>query len=532
MEALANPERFAMASPHTIESGFKVEPPGSPLVRRIMRVLSDHGDEDRVLEHSLVYALIRSNFREDLEAHLKSENPTHRRVALLALDQMPGYQLTREQVLPLLDTDDTALQALVLKIISKHPGWAPEAVTLLDNWLGEEAFSAERAAVLRGFLLMRVSEPEVAALIASRLEALPPKYAGVPLLLDVVARSPRAAFAESWKPGIVRAVANENVSTRLQALAIIVDRTLPGMSEAIAPLAADTTQPHAVRLAAYTALWPERKSVSADEFAYLTDRLDVADQPTDLLAVSRTLADAPLNDEQLAALVTRLPQVGPLGIPVLLRAFERTHSAPVGMALVEKLTAIRNEVRIPIEELDRLLGHYPPEVMNAAQTLLAASQDGLAERKAKLEKFAPLLRTAGNVEAGRKVFFYNKSACASCHRIGKEGGTVGPDLSTIGAIRETRDLLEAVILPSSSFARGFRPYIVVTTEGKTHTGVLTRESTDAMTLRTATLAEVQIPRAEIEELKESNTSIMPQGLETRLSETELRDLLAYLKSLQ
>ncbi len=63
-------------------------------------------------------------------------------------------------------------------------------------------------------------------------------------------------------------------------------------------------------------------------------------------------------------------------------------------------------------------------------------------------------------------------------------------------------------------------------------GVLTRESTDAITLRTATLAEIHIPRAEIDELRESPTSIMPQGLETRLSETELRDLLAYLKSLK
>ena len=138
----------------------------------------------------------------------------------------------------------------------------------------------------------------------------------------------------------------------------------------------------------------------------------------------------------------------------------------------------------------------------------------------------------GNIEAGRKIFFHNKSACASCHRIGKQGGNVGPDLTTIGAIRESRDLLEAVVLPSSSFARGFRPYLIVTTDGKTLTGVMTRESTEAITLRTATLAEIHIPRAEIDELRESPTSIMPQGLETRLSETELRDLLAYLKSLK
>ncbi len=503
----------------------------SILMSRLMTQLTEAPLADRVLEHSLLYALIRSGADEEIALYLKSPNPSHRRIALMVLDQMPKVWLTREQVLPLLDTDDSALQSLVLKIIAKHPGWAPEAVTLLDKWLAEETFSTERAAVLRGFLLARVSEPEVAALIATRLEALPPKYAGVPLLLDVIARSPRAAFVVSWKAGLLRTLQQGEHAPQLQALAIIADRSLQGMDETIALLASHEQQPHSIRLAAYTALWPRRTAVEPSEFAYLTDRLDVADQPTDLLAVSRTLADAPLNDEQLSALVSRLPQVGPLGIPVLLRAFERTHSASVGIALIEKLTAIRNEVRIPIEELDRLLSKYPPEVMAAAQTLLAASKEGLAERTAKLAKYSPLT-TGGDAEAGRKIFFHNKSACASCHRIGKEGGNVGPDLTTIGTIRETRDLLESVILPSSSFARGFRPYIVVTTEGKVHTGVLTRESTEALTLRTATLAEVQIPRAEIDELKESTTSIMPQGLETRITETELRDLLAYLKSLK
>lgn len=71
------------------------------------------------------------------------------------------------------------------------------------------------------------------------------------------------------------------------------------------------------------------------------------------------------------------------------------------------------------------------------------------------------------------------------------GEALGPDLVTIGVIRETCDLLESVVLPSTSFARGFRPYLIVTTEGKVLIGVMTRESTDAITLRTATLAGVK-----------------------------------------
>ena len=531
-ENLARPHQWLTALRTQILAGDVTMEAGEAKLRNIVfNFLFDESLQDRVLEHSLIYALIRSESPQEMAHELTSSDPRRRRVALLVLDQRSDYELTQAQVLPLLDTDDTALQSLVLKIIAKHPGWAPEAVTLLDKWLGEETFSVERAAVLRGFLLARVSEPEVAALIATRLEALPPKYAGVPLLLDVIARSPRAAFVVSWKAGLLRTLQLGENSPQLQALAIIADRNLEGMDETIALLASHDQQPHSIRLAAYSALWPRREAVQVEEFTYLTDRLDVADQPTDLLTVARTLADAPLSDDQLKALIPRLPQVGPLGVPVLLRAFERSQSVEIGQALVEQLIATKNEVRIPVEELHRLLRQYPARVLTAAEPLFAASGVNLAAQAAKLEQLAPLT-TGGDIEAGRKVFFHNKSACASCHRIGKEGGNVGPDLTTIGAIREPRDLLEAVVLPSSSFARGFRPYIVVTTEGKTHIGVLTRETTDAITLRTATLAEIQIPRTEIEELKESTTSIMPQGLETRITETELRDLLTYLKSLR
>ncbi len=92
--------------------------------------------------------------------------------------------------------------------------------------------------------------------------------------------------------------------------------------------------------------------------------------------------------------------------------------------------------------------------------------------------------------------------------------------------------MEAIVFPSATFAREFRPYVIVTDPGKVHTGIISRQTVDAVHLRTADLAEVRIPRAAIEEMKESNTSIMPKGLDTTLSSQELRDLLAYLRELK
>ena len=105
-----------------------------------------------------------------------------------------------------------------------------------------------------------------------------------------------------------------------------------------------------------------------------------------------------------------------------------------------------------------------------------------------------------------------------------------PDLSKIAISRTPRDLIEALIFPSASFVNGYRPYIVVTTAGKTHTGVISSETIDTITLKLADLTEVPVPRKQIDELKEGTVSIMPKGLDTQLTPDELRNLLAYLRA--
>jgi len=167
------------------------------------------------------------------------------------------------------------------------------------------------------------------------------------------------------------------------------------------------------------------------------------------------------------------------------------------------------------------------------------SADKLAERlnidvgkqKTRLDELEPLTK-GGSLEQGRDIYFGNKASCSACHAINNKGGGVGPDLGKIGAIRSGRDLLESIVFPSASFARGFEPYVVETKAGKTHTGILARESTDAIYLLTTERVEIRIGRDEMETFLPGRVSIMPQGLETGLTPRELQDLLAYLQSLR
>src|SRR5439155_26463326 len=92
--------------------------------------------------------------------------------------------------------------------------------------------------------------------------------------------------------------------------------------------------------------------------------------------------------------------------------------------------------------------------LNRLRELLRQSAE---QDQMKLARFEPYLNGA-DAERGRAVFFGGKVACSVCHAVGSEGGKVGPDLTKIGAIRSGRDLLESILLPSSTFAQGYDSY--------------------------------------------------------------------------
>jgi putative heme-binding domain-containing protein len=130
------------------------------------------------------------------------------------------------------------------------------------------------------------------------------------------------------------------------------------------------------------------------------------------------------------------------------------------------------------------------------------------------------------------VFFGSKVACGSCHSIGNDGGRVGPDLTKIGAVRSGRDILESILLPSASFAQGYDNYRITTKDAEEISGIIAQQSPDAVVLRAASGAEVQVPRSGIQEIRRSTISVMPEGLEQGMTQDEFRNLLAFLQSLK
>jgi putative heme-binding domain-containing protein len=281
--------------------------------------------------------------------------------------------------------------------------------------------------------------------------------------------------------------------------------------------------------AAATARLPR---VDSALFDFLLLALDAQNPPLVRMDAADAVAKATLDRDQLKSLARVLARAGVLEVPRLLPAFEQSADAAVGQALLTALAGSPGLKGIAHDTLAALVEGYPEPVRQQAQPVLQWLTIDRAQQTARLAELSGALAT-GDIQRGRELFFANQKAiCATCHAVQGQGGKIGPDLSRIGAIRTARDLLEAVVFPSASFARGYEPVTLVTNDGRVTSGIIARETAESIYVVDNARAEVAIPRGSIETLEQGRVSIMPEGMDTQLSRQDLADLIAFLQSLQ
>lgn len=139
-----------------------------------------------------------------------------------------------------------------------------------------------------------------------------------------------------------------------------------------------------------------------------------------------------------------------------------------------------------------------------------------------------LLEGQGDAETGRRIFFNSKVAiCSTCHRHSGRGNVVGPDLTFIAQQGDRAAILRSILEPHREVAPQFYPSVVELKDGTTFTGILLRSSNTEV-FRDLAGKEKSFPEADIVKRTELRTSLMPPGLVLTLTNTELRDLLAFL----
>jgi putative membrane-bound dehydrogenase-like protein len=262
--------------------------------------------------------------------------------------------------------------------------------------------------------------------------------------------------------------------------------------------------------------------------------LDRSRSTRDLLV--SMLSGSQSQDVQLEALAAldqfNDPEVG----PILVRAWPaltpqlRIAAGDALYARKQRLIVMLKAVedgKIPPSDLDRTRlkvwensadGEFLPHVRAVAAMI------ALGRRKEVVESYMPALKLKGEAQRGKVLFEKN---CASCHRLEGVGHDVGPNLAALQA-RGPESILVNVLDPNREVNPQYVDYIVETSDGRVLTGLLSAETAVSITLKQPGGVLTTVLRADIDRIRGSGLSLMPEGLEKSLDQQALADVIAYI----
>lgn len=177
----------------------------------------------------------------------------------------------------------------------------------------------------------------------------------------------------------------------------------------------------------------------------------------------------------------------------------------------------------------QLLALGDPAIAAKLKEVWGAVRPTSKEKSALAARYKALLTPArlrgADPSRGRVVF---RVACASCHKLFGAGGDVGPELT--GSDRANLDyVLENVLDPSATVGRDYRLTTVATADGRVLSGIVRSQNERGLVVQTVN-ERLTVDRDDVEALKPSDASMMPEGLFEKLTDEEVRDLVAYLAS--
>lgn len=186
---------------------------------------------------------------------------------------------------------------------------------------------------------------------------------------------------------------------------------------------------------------------------------------------------------------------------------------------VEQGTVTVNE--IPPVNRQQLLKHSNSKIQQRAIALFPQNQS----RKEVMAKFSEVSKLTGHPEKGSEIF---ARLCANCHAFKGQGKAVGPDLMPLGD-KSPDDFMLAILDPSSIVEPRFIQYNIELKDGRSLSGVVRAETATSLTLVSGGGVTEKILRSDMQDIRPSSLSLMPEGLEEGMTSQDFADLIAYLK---
>ena len=182
---------------------------------------------------------------------------------------------------------------------------------------------------------------------------------------------------------------------------------------------------------------------------------------------------------------------------------------------------------VPLDQVRILANHDDPELQKRIEKIWGTVRPGTPE-----EKLAVVRRLNNDLNAGpgdpvkgKVVFELN---CAKCHQLFGEGAKVAPELTQ--ANRMDREyMLVSLVDPNLTIRKEYLQYIVETNDGGVFNGLIAERTPGSIVLLNANNVRTTIAMGDVADVREAQTSLMPEGLVTPLSGDDLRNLFAYLQ---
>ena len=443
---------------------------------------------------------------------------------------MPDGGLTSEAVANQLRVEDRPLQQAALNVFRLHPEWSESLATILGEWLTEPTIAENSAMMIDAVVSTSAGLDAVAVEIGKALtSSTTPREVRI-RLLKAISVGPPIQCHRDWHSSLAAMLTADDVATVDLALDVLQTARSTQLNSQLQLIIDDTSRPTLQRVRALTVL-SGGSTLDPTAFDLLLSLLREEASPAESTRAAQVLGATSLNAEQLQRLAPSLELAGPVELRDLIRPFLRNGSAPVAVAFLTSIEKSRSLLSLPTNEVSDIVKRYPPDLLPRANALLDRLKQADDQKVARLDALLPALQS-GVAERGRDIFFSEKARCGTCHKVGEKGGRIGPDLTTIGANRTPRDLLESIVFPSASIVRQYESFTVTTLNGRSNSGLIVRETDETLLVQQATGEPVAVMRSEIDELSPSPVSVMPKGLEDSLSEQQLADVVAWLKSLR
>jgi putative heme-binding domain-containing protein len=489
-------------------------------------------DVDRFLEHALTHTLHRLADTRALSAALEHPHPRVQKAALTLLHQAPHNTLTADAVLNRLFADDEPLRRTARKILLQHADWAVHAAPLIQFLVAKEPHTAPEADTLRELILAFQTNRPVQLIVANSATNRYFSASRREFLFETMARTRVAPLPDVWIPALARALREDEPAVRLQAARTASTRKVAALDEVLTGLIERTNLAPELRLEALRATLGRRPKLTPAAFELLLAQVGRPSAPGSRLSAAELLGRARWSNPEtdpprLVSTVhgDRLISSSTL-LPLLVQGTDEGYTTMwsyVTEAVAQGWQPTEKEWQLIRTRVSRI-GEKQFQELTSIVAQRAANQ------REQIESYAELL-TGGDPGRGRQ-WFSEKAACIVCHRVGDQGGLVGPDLTKIGAIRAGRDLIESIVRPSATFAQGYDTFVVTLLDGEELTGIRVRQPDDSFVLRDGGGGETRLDPGQIKSMDRGQLSLMPEGLLAALTREEIRDLLAYLQSLK